>query len=98
MTINLVLSDVKILDWAVNVELRNVVVHYYRLFDDGAEYDDGYATFWETIPNPGTDPNGDPLPIPDDWYQLPASHVTAIITLTQDARIALGSLVGEVLT
>lgn len=92
MAIAITLNDIKIDDWAVDVESRNVTIHYKRLRDDGSVYDDAYAVFWETIPDNGGEE------IPSNWYQLPASHVAAIVSLTQDARIALGSLVGEDLT
>jgi hypothetical protein len=86
MALTIILNDIRIDDWTVNVVDRCVEIHYKRLKDDGSIYDDSYAVFWETIP-PVPDP-------PDNWYQLPATHVQAIIDLTQDARTALGNLVG----
>jgi hypothetical protein len=68
-----------------------VDVAWSVLDTEGEVWQHGTARFWETIPDPGDDQFGNPLPVPDDWYQLPASHLQVLTDLTLDAKAALSA-------
>jgi acyl-CoA thioesterase FadM len=93
--ITITLTDVIINQWIVDAENQNVTVHYRIVDQNGDIYQTGHAIFWVTIPDLGVDHNGNPIPMPDNWYQLPAEYVTTLADLTADARLALLHLVNE---
>lgn len=83
------LSDIKILNWTLDVDARNVTINY-QIRDAADEiYVGGQAVFWETMPDPGEDLFGDPGTLPDNWFQLPPSHSQALTDITIDARSGL---------
>jgi hypothetical protein len=89
MAKTITLSDVEITGWLVNVFEHSVTVRYRILDQDGNQYTDGEAVFWETIPT-----ISDPLQIPpDNWYQLPAKYVQTLTDITNDAKAALIHLI-----
>jgi hypothetical protein len=93
MTLTITLNDIRIITWTVDVDRRTVTVHYQRLTDTGDPLDDGMAVFWDTLPDPGTDPQGNPVPLPSNWYQLPTQYAQILTDLTLDVRQALMHLV-----
>ena len=96
MAITITLADIKIHDWTVEVDYQRVIVSYSILKDTGEEYlDRQTAIFWRYIPDPGNDDLGNPIPVPDNWYQLPEEYVQMLTDLTLDARSALLHLVNE---
>lgn len=71
---------------------RQCVTAFYSMTDSsGAEWEDGYGIFWATMPNPGQDPRGNPLPLPDNWFILPASYFPTLLALRNDADAALSA-------
>jgi hypothetical protein len=94
MSLTITLNDIKVVSWTVDVSKRNVTVVYYRLEDTGDSLDGGEAVFWETLPDLGLDyDTGQPIPLPDHWYQLPAQYSQVLTDLTLDVRQALMHLV-----
>jgi hypothetical protein len=89
------LTDIKIIDWTVSVILRRVAVAYEIVDDSDVVYEQGLAYFWETIPDPSTEPDGTVIPNPDNWYQLPAQYSQTLTDLTTDIRAGLLHLIGE---
>jgi len=82
------LSDVKITNININIEGEFVLVGYQMLDDTGQSWVQGEAIFWRNIPEQ-TGPDGNPLPTPDNWYQLPASYLPTLVQLRDDARTAI---------
>jgi hypothetical protein len=95
MTKVITLTDIRIGSWRVDVLLKRVAVDYSILEDTGETFSKGIAIFWEVIPEPTTDPDGNTVPNPDNWYQLPPEHVAHLTALTVDARAALLHLINE---
>ena len=83
------LSNIKILAWTVNPEVRNVTVAYQVLDQTGAAYNQGEAVFWAVMPPPPTDAEGNPGTLPANWYALPAAYRQVLLDLTTDIRTGL---------
>lgn len=94
MTINIVIDDIRIIDWRVDVATRSVHVNYEFMTDQGSGFQVGYAIFWETIPSVPNEPTGDPGTQPDNWFQLPAQYSQVLTDLTVDLRQGLLHLLG----
>lgn len=91
MSKNIILTDLVISTMIINYDKQFAHVEYFLVDDNGFRWVKGDAIFWVTIPNPGLDPNGDPLPIPENWFQLPAGYISTLIDLRNDADAALTS-------
>lgn len=89
------LSDIRVVQWTVNVQMRHVRVRYHILDDQDAEYGAGDAIFWETLPAHRIDADGDPIPHPPEWYQLPAQYSQILTDLTLSIRMGLLHLIEE---
>jgi len=85
----IILSDIKIVSWVLDVDNRNVTVNYRILDQDSNLYDDGQAIFWENLPVPQPDLEGNPGSNPDNWYQLPLQYSQALTDITLAARSGL---------
>ena len=88
MARSVTLSDVLIDEWTVNLNTENVTVRYRVVDDNGWVWADGLAVFWRNIPQL-IDPNGNPAPIPDNWFQLPTTYVQTLNDLNTDIHTAL---------
>jgi hypothetical protein len=88
MTRTIILDDVRIYEWTVDLIRQCVNITCDIIDSEGNAWISGKAIFWETIPQQ-TDPDGNPVPPADNWYQLPAEHSSLLVSLTQDARNAL---------
>lgn len=96
MAKTIILDDIEIVAWRADPVQQNVIAIYYVLESDGSRHGtQKQATFWKTIPDPGTDPEGDPLPLPADWKQLPPEHAPMLGTVTADFRTALLAEINE---
>lgn len=84
MQIIINVTDIKIIQWTVNVADQNVTVDFQMMKDDGTPYERLKAVFWAIMP---------PEPHDAYWYQLPAEYVTTLTNLTVDARTALLNLI-----
>jgi hypothetical protein len=94
MAKTITLSDVIVEYWTVSVALQNVTASYRIVDAQSNTWERGDAVFWATMPDPGTDPfTGDPIPLPANWYQLPAQYAQVLTDLTLDLRQALLSLI-----
>lgn len=89
------LNDIRIKSWGVDVANRKVHAEYSVLVDTGEIHRDGTSIFWETLPEQTTDPDGNPVPLPDNWHQLPAQHGQTLTDLTAALRSGLLHLVNE---
>lgn len=89
MQIVLTIDDIRINNWTVDVPNARVLVHYDMLTSANDVYRSEMAIFWATLPSHDVDPWGNEIPIPDNWYQLPAEYVQVLTQLTVDARQAL---------
>jgi len=88
------LDDIKLVDWRVVIDDQCAIARYYFVDDAGKLFGDMQtAIFWVSIPNPGVDPLGNPLPVPDNWYQLPTKYLTTLMSINADLRTALLGLV-----
>lgn len=83
------LSDIKILNWTLDVDNRNVTVNYQIRDQNDDTFESGQAVFWETLPVPKPGINGEPGVNPDNWYQLPAQYSQALTDITLAARSGL---------
>lgn len=84
MQIIINVTDIKIIQWTVDVTAQNVTVDFQMMKDDGTPYERLKAVFWVTLPTGEQEPY---------WYQLPAEYVSTLADLTIDARTALLSLI-----
>ena len=89
------LNNIKITAWRVDVPNRRVDVYYQVMEGTGEVFEAGVAVFWETIPPEQDDGEGNPVPRPDNWYQLPAKYNQLLTDLTVDSRSALLHLINE---
>lgn len=101
MAKTITIDDINVTTWTVDLLKENVTAVYEILVNDGSVYKTDTVVFWRVIPTPGNDPNGDPIPNPPSWYQLPDSSIDFGIKtyaqifalLTADIRQALMPLV-----
>lgn len=89
MTKTIVLTDLVVTGIVLDYDVQCVVVDYKMVDSEGNRFTIGKAYFWVVIPDPGTDPFGNPVPIPDNWFQLPASYFPTLLGLRDDADTAL---------
>lgn len=89
MTKIISLTDLIIQTIAIDYEVQVVRVYYSMIDSTGISWKKEEALFWVTIPDPGYDEYGNPLPIPDNWFQLPSSYFPTLLSLQSDADTAL---------
>lgn len=53
-------------------------VRFSLMADDGSVFKTGNRVFWEVFPPEMLDVNGDPIPSPAEWKQLPANIATTL--------------------
>ena len=94
MAITIVLDTIKAHEWTVDVDQQVVRVVYTRRDSTGEDYGGDTAYFWVTIPELIDPETGEPLPTPDNWYQLPVEYQQTLLDLTQDAEAAIGQREG----
>lgn len=95
MAIIITVDNIRIDFWTVDVEERMVEVHFWAIDANNETVGDKQvAFFWETIPQ-DLDAEGNPIPPPDTYYQLPSGYITTLINLTQDCKAALMHLINE---
>lgn len=88
------LSDIKVNTWTVDPDNLRVIANYHFLDDQGNVFGDNQqAIFWVTIPSPGVDPEGQPIPVPDNWYQLPKTYLPTLVNISNDLHDGLINLV-----
>ena len=88
MTKTITLEDIRHGNWSVNLDLENVEVPFEVIDATGHVWQRGIAIFWRNIPEL-TDPDGTPLPTPDEWFQVPLSRLQAVNDLNNDIHTAL---------
>jgi len=76
------LTDLVINYINIDYENQRVLVDYSMKDANGAVWEKGNAIFWVTIPT-------QPAPVPDNWFQLPASYLPTLVSLRNDADTAL---------
>jgi hypothetical protein len=89
MSKTIVLTNLVISSITIDYERQMAAVNYKMITDNGIQYEKGTGYFWVVIPDPGLDPDGNPLPIPDNWFQLPSSYFPTLLQLKNDADIVL---------
>lgn len=92
MSIAVNLSQIVVDKWSVDSIQENVEVQYSILDDDDVVWKHDTAVFWRNIPVL-TDPTGNVLPTPSNWYAIPTSYLTILDNLTSDIETALVSRV-----
>jgi len=94
MTITIELNNIKIKSILINYERLRVEV-YYNITDSNLKtWKEGEAYFWVTIPSPLPiyDGSGQIIgsqPVPDNYFQLPASYIDMFVNLRNDADLAI---------
>lgn len=88
MAITISISNLEIEEWIVNIIKENVTIKYLLLDDNNVIWMREEAIFWKTIPTP-TDEEGNPIPIPDNWYELPIDYVIHLNEITNHAETIL---------
>lgn len=94
MTINIVIDDLRIIDWRVDVDSRSIHVTFEYLTDQNEGFMLDNAVFWETMPDPPREPTGEVGSLPDNYYQLPAQYSQVLTDLTVDLKNGLLHLLG----
>jgi hypothetical protein len=89
MTQTIVLTDLIVTNLYIDYGQQLVKASYKKVDANGQAYLTGEALFWVTMPNPGVDPSGNPLPIPDNWFKLPDQYLPTLLSLRDDADTAL---------
>lgn len=79
------LTSKRILNVLVNVPGQFVEASYVLMDENNREWERKSLVFWMTIPDLGVDPmTGEPLPVPDNWKQLPAKYIPGLADLYND--------------
>lgn len=89
MTKTIVLTDLRVNYLFLDYENQRVLADFSLVDSNGQAWETSQAIFWVTIPDPGRDENGNPRPIPVNWFQLPASYFPILVQLRNDADQAL---------
>lgn len=89
MTTTITLTDLVIKQILLDYDLQRVHVTYDLIDSNGKKWDKGDAFFWVTIPALANDVFGNPVPVPNNWFQLPSEYFPILIGLRNDADIAL---------
>jgi len=89
MAKTIILNNLVITNLNIDYDRQVVIVTYKMIDDSGIKYINGSAYFWVDIPNTGLDLYGNPIPIPDNWFQLPSSYFPTLLQLKNDADIVL---------
>jgi len=85
MALTITVTTLEIEEWTVNIIKENVTIHYLLLDDLGNIWIRDEAIFWRVIPEP-TDDEGNPIPIPENWYQLPTDYALHLNEITSHAE------------
>lgn len=85
MTKNITLTNLVIKQIYLNYMSEVVEVFYDMIDADGLVWETGSAKFWVTLPPPLIDQEGNPMPLPDNWFQLPSSYFPTLLQLRSDA-------------
>ena len=82
----------KIREIKIDIEAQRVIV-LYDILDEatGNVIRSGDATFWVTIPDLGEDDEGNPLPAPETWFQIPDGYFATLVDLHNAAQTAIGN-------
>lgn len=79
------ITKLEIEEWTVNIIEERVTVNYLLLDNDDVIWIREEATFWRVVPTP-IDEEGNPIPIPDSWYQLPQDYALHLNDITTHAE------------
>lgn len=74
----------------VDIPNENVTVPFKLLDADGKTWMIGTAIFWREIPEL-RDPEGNLLPTPEEWFQIPLAYLQDLADMTNDIHTALVS-------
>jgi hypothetical protein len=85
MVLIISVTTLEIEEWTVNIFRENVTIKYFLLDADGRIWIRDEAIFWRTLPSP-TDDEGNPISIPDNWYQLPIEYAIHLNDITTHAE------------
>lgn len=91
MAIVINITDLEIEEWTVNIIRENVTVNYLLKDSEGIIWVRNSAIFWRNIPEV-TDELGNPVPPPDNWYELPTTYVSHLNDITTHAETILLNL------
>jgi hypothetical protein len=89
MTKTIILTNLKLISLILDYENLRVIDNYQLIDANSQAWVKGSAIFWANIPDPGEDGNGHPLPVPENWFQLPAGYFPTLNSLRSDADTAL---------
>jgi hypothetical protein len=84
MTKNIELTDLIVKRLDLDYDLQCVIAAYDMVDINGQIWESGTAYFWVQIP---AVPPGEP--VPENWFQLPASYFPTLLLLRDDADSAL---------
>jgi hypothetical protein len=85
------LTDLVINFIVIDYENQKAMVNYKMIDASNKTWVTGEAIFWVTIPDPGMDIYGNPLPVPENWFLLPANYIDTLIQMKSDTDQALTS-------
>jgi len=94
MAITVTIDDLKITKWTVDVDMQMIEVLFNYLDTEENITKEDKAFFWVTIPET-LDPQGNPLPAPDNYYLIPPAYHQILVDLTVDAKGQLMHLINE---
>lgn len=81
--------------WVVDYDEKAVTMTVREENAEGAIVHTFNVKFWLEMPDPGTDPEGNPITPPGHWFNLPAETASDLIAL---GDMALNAIVNRLYT
>lgn len=88
MSITIILEDIRVIDWSVDMTAERIDVSFQYLDASGESWKSANAIFWREIPEVVGD-DGFPTDPPDSWFLIPASYLTELNNLNTAIDTAL---------
>lgn len=89
MVLIITINEIQINTIRLDYQRQVVIVSYSLMQDTGEVWKNTEAYFWVIMPDSDVDENGISLPIPENWFLLPAEYFPTLLALRDDADTAL---------
>ncbi len=89
MATTITLTDVNILSIHIDYQRQAVRVRFILVDSAGKAWEEMDAIFWVTVPALPPVQGGESGQVPDTWFQLPETYITAFVNLMNDAKATL---------